>query len=79
VTTGSWLRVGDRSRPAARVPGWLAREVQVLFAEARRRRRRRRIIAAVAVAAVALTGAAVTGYVSQPPCCTLVTAGRKIY
>jgi hypothetical protein len=117
------------------VPGWLARQVQALFVEARRRRRRRRLTTAAAVLAVAvLASAGVIGYwvtgqhgpgaarpgavvsakaprftlptafvawfdangmlrvgnvatlaqravaqVAEPPCCTLVTAGQKIY
>jgi hypothetical protein len=117
------------------VPGWLARQVQALFAEARRRRRRRRLTTAAAVLALAvLASGAVIGYrvtgphgpgaarpgvpmpasaprftlpmayvawfdangmlrignvatlaqravaqVAEPPCCTLVRAGQRIY
>jgi hypothetical protein len=123
------------AEPGTGVPGWLARQVRALFAEARRRRRRRRMAAAAAVLTlVALAGAARAGWLSgghhgrpaarsgrvvpprapgfalpsalvawfddggalrignpatlsqrrvallaNPPCCTLVTAGRKIY
>jgi hypothetical protein len=53
-------RIRDASVPA---PGWLARQVQALFAEARRRRRRRRlVVAAAALAAAALAGAALVAH-----------------
>ena len=121
--------------PGPGVPGWLARQVQALFAEARRRRRRRRLTTAAAVLAVAVLAiGAVIGYrvtgqhgpgatrpgavvsaraprftlpaayvawfdangmlrignvatlaqravvqVAEPPGCTLVTAGQRIY
>lgn len=49
-------------------PGWLARQVRALFAEARRRRRRRRLaVAVVLVASAALAGAAVAGYAASRP------------
>ena len=125
----------DGARPGPGLPGWLARQVQALFAEARQRRRRRRLTTAVAALALAvLASGAVIGYrvagqhspgaarpgvpvsasaprftlpaafvawfdangilrignvatlaqrpvvqVVERPCCTLVTAGHKIY
>jgi len=45
------------------MPGWLARQVQALFAEARRRRRRRWLTgAATALALAGLASGAVIGY-----------------
>jgi hypothetical protein len=64
VITGSGPRTGQ-ARPGQRAPGWLAREIRALFAEARRRRRRRRLVVAAAVLGVAaLAGAAVAGSVA---------------
>ena len=121
--------------PGPGLPGWLARQVQALFAEARRRRRRRRLTTAAAALALAvLASGALIGYrvagphrpgaarpgvpvsasvprftlpaafvawfdangmlrignvatlaqravaqVAEPPCCTLVTVGHRIY
>jgi hypothetical protein len=142
VITGPGLQARDGTgpepggpRPGPGLPGWLARQVQALFAEARRRRRRRRLTIALAALALAvLVGGAVIGYrsagphrpnaarpggpvptsaprftlpaafvawfdangmlrignvatlaqravahVAGPPCCTLVTAGQRIY
>ena len=46
------------------MPGWLARQLQALFAEARRRRRRRHLAMAVVLAATVQAAAAVLGYLS---------------
>jgi hypothetical protein len=125
----------DGAGPEPGLPGWLARQVQALFAQARRRRRRRWLITAAAALALAvLASATVIGYraagrpgpgaarpgapvpasaprftlpvafvawfdangtlrignvatltqravarVADPPCCTLIAAGHRIY
>ncbi len=63
MITGSGLRAQDEADIGRAEPGWLARQVQALFAEARRRRRRKRLkIAAALLGSAALAGAAVIGY-----------------
>ena len=132
---GAGPGLSDGGGPGPGLPGWLARQVQALFAEARRRRRRRWLMtAAVALALAGLASGAVIGYqaagrhgpgaarpgwpvsasaprftlpaalvawfdangtlrignvatlaqraaaqVADPPCCTLIAAGHRIY
>lgn len=64
MITGSGARARDAG-PGYGMPGWLARQVQALFAEARARRRRRRFaIAAAVLVSAALAGTALAGYLS---------------
>jgi hypothetical protein len=63
VITGSDPQARDRPDTAQVEPGWLARQVCALFAEAKRRRRRRRLaIAAALLGAAVMAAAALIGH-----------------
>ena len=60
---GPETRNHDQPDAAQLEPGWLARQIHALFAEAKRRRRRRRLgMAAALLAAAVLTAGALIGY-----------------
>ena len=63
VIIGHETRSHDQPDAAQVEPGWLARQIHALFAEAKRRRRRRRLgMAAALLGAAILAAGALIGY-----------------